>query len=185
MSRVHPSDLSSFLKYMERLHKPSGTWFENHQENIFEHTYRLKHHSGNWVWVREQLFVLSLTPEGLLDKVFITFTDVTEWKKKQEEEKLAALSVQSKKSKLIEAVVKYKKIQEEKNASASADDLFLTPREKQVLELVSKGYSSKQIAHHLFISRHTVESHRKHLLKKLNVNNAAELVVKANLSSLN
>ncbi len=55
----------------------------------------------------------------------------------------------------------------------------LTPREKEVLELVSKGNSTKQVADILGISIRTVESHRINMLKKLKANNTAELIKKA------
>lgn len=55
----------------------------------------------------------------------------------------------------------------------------LTGREKEVLELVAKGNSTKQIADMLKISIRTVESHRINMLKKMKVNNSAELIRKA------
>ena len=55
----------------------------------------------------------------------------------------------------------------------------LTPREKEVLELVAQGNSTKQIADKLGIGTRTVESHRVNMLKKMKVNNTAELVRKA------
>jgi len=58
-------------------------------------------------------------------------------------------------------------------------DLDVTPREKEVLELVAKGNSTKQIADRLGISIRTVESHRINMLKKMKVNNSAELIRKA------
>lgn len=55
----------------------------------------------------------------------------------------------------------------------------VTVREKEVLELVAGGNSTKQIADKLGISIRTVESHRINMLKKLKVNNTAELIKKA------
>ena len=55
----------------------------------------------------------------------------------------------------------------------------VTPREKEVLELVAKGNSTKQIADLLGISIRTVESHRINMLKKMKVNNTAGLIKKA------
>jgi len=55
----------------------------------------------------------------------------------------------------------------------------LTPREIQVLELVAEGHSTKQVADKLGIGTRTVESHRVNMLKKMRVNNTAELVKKA------
>ena len=51
-------------------------------------------------------------------------------------------------------------------------------REKEILKLVSQGQSNKMIADVLCISIRTVETHRLNLLRKLDVNNAAEMVKK-------
>lgn len=51
----------------------------------------------------------------------------------------------------------------------------ITSREKEVLKLLSNGLTSTEIAERLFISYHTVQSHRKHLLRKFNVKNVSAL----------
>ena len=53
----------------------------------------------------------------------------------------------------------------------------LTEREKEVLELICKEFTAKEIGEKLFISFRTVEGHRKNLLSKLNVRNTAGLVL--------
>ena len=63
----------------------------------------------------------------------------------------------------------------------------LTHRELDILRLLSLEYSSREISEELFISMHTVESHRKNLLKKLNINTTIGLVkyaIKNNLVKL-
>jgi len=52
----------------------------------------------------------------------------------------------------------------------------ITKREREVLQLISEGFTNNQIAEQLFISPLTVDSHRKNLLTKLNVNNTASLI---------
>ncbi len=52
----------------------------------------------------------------------------------------------------------------------------LTPREKEVLELIAEGYTNPQIAEKIFLSPFTVDSHRKNLLAKLAVKNTASLI---------
>ncbi|MBV8709034.1 MAG: response regulator transcription factor [Acidobacteriaceae bacterium] len=52
----------------------------------------------------------------------------------------------------------------------------LTPRQREVLQLVAEGKSAKQIAEMLYISVKTVEFHKKHLMDELRVQNSAELV---------
>lgn len=52
----------------------------------------------------------------------------------------------------------------------------LTARELEILKLIIAGESSHQIAIELFISELTVNTHRKHILKKLGVNNTSTLI---------
>jgi len=59
------------------------------------------------------------------------------------------------------------------------DEVKLTPREVEILELICKEYTTSEIAGKLFISTRTVETHRKNLLEKLGVKNTVGLVVKA------
>jgi DNA-binding NarL/FixJ family response regulator len=56
---------------------------------------------------------------------------------------------------------------------------LLTRREKEILLLIADGLTNNEIAIKLFLSSHTVDSHRKNLLIKFDVNNAALLIKKA------
>lgn len=51
----------------------------------------------------------------------------------------------------------------------------LTRREKEILQLVSRGLTNKQIADQLFISENTVKNHIKNLLQKLHLENRVQL----------
>ena len=53
---------------------------------------------------------------------------------------------------------------------------ILTLRESEVLILIASGLTNKQIAHKLFISVKTVETHRKNIMQKLDVHTIADLV---------
>ncbi|MCG7333677.1 response regulator transcription factor [Sporosarcina sp. ACRSM] len=57
-------------------------------------------------------------------------------------------------------------------------EIFLTPRESEVLRYVQKGYSNKQIAGQLFISVNTVKKHVQSLYDKFEVNNRTSLSFK-------
>lgn len=52
----------------------------------------------------------------------------------------------------------------------------LSPREREVLQLLAEGFSSPQIAKQLCISTKTVEAHRSRMMKKLDIHNIAGLV---------
>ena len=52
----------------------------------------------------------------------------------------------------------------------------LTPREREVFELVAAGEPNKAIAHHLRISFRTVELHRAHIIEKLQARSLSDLI---------
>lgn len=56
---------------------------------------------------------------------------------------------------------------------------LLTPREKETLQLLAEGKSNKEVAAVLNVSPYTVETHRMHLMQKLNLHNTAEIVLYA------
>ncbi|MCR9248781.1 MAG: response regulator transcription factor [bacterium] len=53
---------------------------------------------------------------------------------------------------------------------------LLTSREREILQLISKEYTNKQIAEELFISERTVETHRKNIFRKTGTNNLVGLI---------
>ncbi len=57
----------------------------------------------------------------------------------------------------------------------SEDSLAISPREREILNLLAKGYSSKEIADQLFISPSTVHTHRSNLMTKLGLKSRREL----------
>ena len=65
-----------------------------------------------------------------------------------------------------------------------AESHDLSERERDVLVLVAKGYTNKEIAQELFISPHTVISHRKNIVHKTGIRSVAGLTVYAVLNKL-
>ena len=61
-------------------------------------------------------------------------------------------------------------------ATAGTDAPRLTERETEVLRLVAKGLSYKQIAERLFLSHRTVQNHVQNTLRKLQLHNRVQLV---------
>lgn len=63
----------------------------------------------------------------------------------------------------------------------SPEDLFvpLSSREMEILQLIARGYSNKEIAHELGISRQTVKNHMTSILRKLSVNDRTQAALYA------
>jgi DNA-binding NarL/FixJ family response regulator len=59
----------------------------------------------------------------------------------------------------------------------SCEGFGITDREMDIIRLVAEGLSNKQIADKLFLSTHTVNTHRKNIMNKLGVNNTAGVVL--------
>lgn len=55
----------------------------------------------------------------------------------------------------------------------------LTMREKEILKLICLGKNNREISERLFLSHHTIETHRKNIRRKLHARNPAELTLKA------
>lgn len=63
----------------------------------------------------------------------------------------------------------------------------LTPREREVLQLLAEGMATKQVAHHLGASIKTIETHRRQIMTKLELDSVAELTkyaIREGLTSL-
>ena len=63
-------------------------------------------------------------------------------------------------------------------------DVNYSKREIEILKLVSLGFSSKKIGEQLFISSHTVDTHRRNMLKKTGKKDSTELVFYAKENGL-
>lgn len=62
------------------------------------------------------------------------------------------------------------------NKSTYIDNQFLSERETEIITLISLEYSAREISEELFISVNTVETHRKNIMKKLNIKSVVGLV---------
>ena len=71
----------------------------------------------------------------------------------------------------------YVRVLKQKGAVDSYD--LLTSREREILQLLAEGKANKEVAAALNISAYTVETHRSHILQKLNLHNSAEVVLYA------
>jgi DNA-binding NarL/FixJ family response regulator len=66
-----------------------------------------------------------------------------------------------------------------KQGISTCNGVVLTEREREIIAMIAEGFSNKEIADKLFLSTHTVNTHRKNIMNKLEVNNTAGLVMYA------
>ena len=107
------------------------------------------------------------------------------WKRKfkswfggvREEELLLSIRSVAKGKKYFSPEIAEKMINFMSENQISSD--ILTNKEFQVLKLIAKGMTTKEIALQLYVSSRTIETHRANILKKLEVKNTAALIKKA------
>lgn len=70
-------------------------------------------------------------------------------------------------------------IREFENMPSDCTAVVISPRELEIITLIAEGYTNIEIAEKLYLSTHTVNTHRKNILAKLGVNNTAAVVMYA------
>lgn len=122
----------------------------------FEYIYLFKTANG-WTWTYTCFQIIALHPDGRPRYILSVADDVNN-----------ILNNNHTSEKLISEIDGLSNLQLDRYLSLSS-------REKEILRLISKEYTTNEIAKELFIGKATVDSHRKNLLKKLNVKSAIGL----------
>lgn len=165
---IHPDDITQILvTYSEGLISRQNEKDEKNNQPIF-YIFRIRHLDGSWRWMRAQSFNLGKNHAGQVSLTCSFLRDITI-------EKIIGVSLEEEilRSK-VSGGISTLWSGETKQVSGP----ILSSREKQVLELVRNGRSTKHIAADLGLSITSVNSFRKKLMEKLGANNTAELVRK-------
>ena len=149
-----------FLLYKQFLHPDDFAdvhktieFFNRHPHATFRKPYHIKDSKGRWRWTYSIAKALNFTPEGTPNYILAIVYD-------------------------IENLLEFNHNDEKQNFIALNREKFetLTEREKQILDLIAREYTSHEIAEKLFIESSTVDTHRKHIIKKLEVKSSLGLV---------
>ena len=177
LTLVHPNDLENLLlKHSEWIIMKNklGLLYEHIE---YSNTYRMKNSSGEFVSVETQSNVLEWDEDGKIKLLLGSLRKIDDQKR---EEKLSLLDESPVKfidGKTYVEINYLKNLQVEKS-SLNFKKTFqaLTSRETETMELIIDELTSEEISHKLNISIHTVNLHRKNILKKLGVKNIAGLM---------
>ncbi len=173
LDKIHPEDMPWFLNFENRV---SGFFRDLTLEQIpnykVSYDYRILKKDGEYIRVLQQVLVIDYDTDGNVIRTLGVHTDISAIKSPFEtgaKSKLSFIGLNG----------------EPSYHDVNVEELFkpaktqITKREYQILYLLLNGSSSSEIADHLFISKLTVDTHRKNLLFKMEVNNTAELVSKS------
>ncbi|MCX6230927.1 MAG: LuxR C-terminal-related transcriptional regulator [Bacteroidetes bacterium] len=163
--RIHPDD---YLKLME-----AGLYFLQYAFTISQdkrkdykliNEYRLKNEKGDYIKIIEQQLCLEFDKHG---NIWLSLGIMDLSPEKSDNDVFKSRLIDLKKHEVYLFPPKDK-------------ESILTARETEVLQLISKGLLSKEIADKLYISINTVNTHRQRILEKLNADNSIEAIKYAN-----
>ena len=176
-SIMHPDDHADYRdRHLEwiLLNNKLGPIFEHVP---FSKTVRLKGMNGKYKFFHVEANVLDHTTKGKVKTEFGSFQKLN---RDAGEERLQGMPVNH--IRMIDGKVfvevDYLKDLKRQHTQSKSIDAFkvLTTREKEVMQLIAETLSSKAISDKLDLSIHTVNLHRKQIMKKLRAKNLAELI---------
>ncbi len=157
LRRIHPEDLHAkylqelrFFRFLKR--QPKNRRFDYYLAGKL----RMKDAAGNYLWVLHRLFYIPAASGGAPRLALCLYNPLS-----YEFPGNNGRVIDSTTGQLLEL-------------ERRDDDQLLTDREKEVLRLIDKGMTSKQIAAMLSRCIHTVSRHRQEILAKLQVRNSIE-----------
>ncbi len=169
---IHPDDFPYFLSIGRKLQAFfSQLPIDKVTKYKLRHDVRYRKSNGDYIRLLYQGFVIEHDSEGRLLRSFGIHTDIT-YLKKEGKPTLSFIGIDGEPS--------YIDVDLQNDFDKNKDDF--TRREKDILKLLIEGKLSKQISSILHIAKQTVDTHRKNMLHKKNINNTGELVAKAILN---
>jgi DNA-binding CsgD family transcriptional regulator len=164
-SRVHPDDFLINLKIgAELLRQSYRVPVGERKDYKVVSDYRVKSGNGEYIRIIEQHQALELDKKG---NVWLALSTVDISPNQDLTGGVKCIIFNAKTGKTLP----YNFASEQKDR-----ETYLSKREQEVLNLVKEGLPSKEIAERLFISIHTVNTHRQRILEKLNVSNSYEAI---------
>lgn len=168
MDSIHPDDKSYFLSFENR-----STEFltllplQKRGSYKYQHDYRIRTKNGNYIRLLHQILPIDYD-ETSYYRSLVLHTDITHIKP----EGTPCFSIIG-----LDDEPSYYNLQDTKMFTKSFD--LFTRREREILKSIVEGKSSKQIAEELYLSMHTVNTHRKNILIKADCKTPVDLVIKS------
>ncbi len=177
-ANMHPDD----AKQIQKKESAATEFFYNRipVEKIpsykASYTFRLRDGQGGWKNILHQSIALRVSEAGRIHHVLCVHTDVS-FLHLLPDDRISFIGINGEPS-------FYALSTDPATFMQPQPDIELSPREREIVQLLAKGLSSKQIANQLFLSSHTVDTHRRNLLKKTGAKNTLELAVECLKRSL-
>ncbi|HNS13618.1 MAG TPA: LuxR C-terminal-related transcriptional regulator [Bacteroidia bacterium] len=189
---VHPQDQISSLSLMA-----DGIRLRNEKKIVYDHIpiqlkFRCRTRENKWVWFDNTVTVLERDEKGNIEFIIgsIKIFDPENADEELSQIKLLEENVFIKDGKTFISIdalleIQHRTLQNsETNSKTLVDSYHLSNRELEILSHIVNGLSSDEISEKLYITKNTVNMHRKQIMKKMHAKNLADLVRKSIESGL-
>ena len=162
VSIYHPDEIEIVSRITKASIKHCSTNPIDPNEYALFMTYRIQKKNGDFIHVLRESGMYQVDKNKRMISNFTYLSDIT------------YLNLYKKVSWHIEAPKLDSKIFKEHVMEAFSD--FFSAREKEILEFLKAGHTSAEVAKHLHLSKHTVDTHRRNMLKKSKCRNTVDLL---------
>lgn len=182
MSLIHPDDVAEVMRvYETEVEKRNREPFL-HDHQAWPTQFRYRRADGKYIRLSSETMLLERN-ESLQVHLLMTIlrphepakTSLRPWPDPEAAESIKIIDGKP----YIDIEFLHRLRSQPVRSSEAANQPDLTDRELQILRLLAEGLSTEKISKNLNISTHTVSTHRKQLLRKLEARNGAELIRKA------
>ena len=168
ISLVHPADLPVVISFESKVMEFfNGLPIEKMFKYKVRYDYRVKHKDGHYIRLLQQVITIETDDKGAIVKTMGIHSDITDLKN----EGPPVLSFIG-----LDGEPTFENIQVESKFSFLKPEERFSTREKEILNKLIQGRTSEEIGKELFISKETVNTHRRNMLAKCGVKNSMELV---------
>lgn len=169
LSLIHEEDQPWFLNFENKVVEFFSTLSSSQMPNYkVRYDYRIRKKNGEYIRILQQVVTIEYSEEKGVLKTFGVHTDISHIK----HEGTPVLSFIG-----LNGEPSYIGVQAPE--LFVTNDLKLTAREKQILRMLVNGAKTEEISKALFISKMTVQSHRKNIMRKTNSTSIGHLVSNA------
>lgn len=167
IGNIHPEDQPWFLNFENKVQEFFATLTRDQVPNYkVRYDYRIKKKNGTYIRVLQQVVTIQADGENNVVRTLVVHTDITHIKP----EGLPLLSFIG-----MNGEPSYINVDVDKVFTNPGPEM-ITFREREILTLLIEGKDSKGIAEALYISKQTVDTHRKNMLHKTGCSNTASLI---------
>lgn len=163
LERVHPDDLAAF-RQATAAHEQGETVSQ-------ESEIRFRHLEGHWVWLQMRGKITVRGASGNPVLAIGTLLDVSHQKRVVNESAGLLRQIEG----MLQQIARGPRAEPASPPPEAARLALLTARQKEVLRLIADGCNSTEISKRLNLSRETVVTHRRDLMRRLDLHSVAEL----------